>query len=52
MAGNGRFTTILLFEAFEKALMQFMHEDAQVLLPGHGPRRALHTAWPANCNGV
>lgn len=31
MAGNGRFTTILLFEAFEKALMQFMHEDAQVL---------------------
>ena len=31
MAGNGRFTTILLFEAFEKALMQFMHEDEQVL---------------------
>ncbi len=31
MAGNGRFTTILLFEAFEKALMQFMREDEQVL---------------------
>ncbi len=31
MAGNGRYTTLLLFEAFEKALMQFMREDEQVL---------------------
>jgi len=31
MAGNGCYTTLLLFEAFEKALMQFMREDEQVL---------------------